>query len=170
MSVYNVAFRGGMPIGSPGDGWLVPHFTAPVVLAVNGTLLFLPGVVFSIDPEARGGVMRYSRDFRVLAALASARSPLESARNRRTGRRWRSLPRKPPPEQAARTTRARIIGRPWPIPTSRVAQEQRQSGGQAGGRGRDPVGGARRGAEAGRGRVSSSAWARSTARSCRLTC
>jgi predicted MFS family arabinose efflux permease len=46
MSVYNVAFRGGMPIGSLVTGWLVPHFTAPVVLAVNGTLLFLLGVYF----------------------------------------------------------------------------------------------------------------------------
>ena len=46
MSVYNVAFRGGMPIGSLVTGWLVPHFTAPVVLAVNGTLLFLLGLYF----------------------------------------------------------------------------------------------------------------------------
>lgn len=39
MSVYNVAFRGGMPFGSLTTGWLVPLFTAPVVLAVNGILL-----------------------------------------------------------------------------------------------------------------------------------
>ena len=46
MSVYNVAFRGGMPIGSLLTGWLVPRYTAPVVLAVNGTLLFLLGLYF----------------------------------------------------------------------------------------------------------------------------
>jgi predicted MFS family arabinose efflux permease len=39
MSVYNVAFRGGMPLGSLITGWLIPHFTAPVVVAVNGLLL-----------------------------------------------------------------------------------------------------------------------------------
>jgi MFS family permease len=39
MSIYNVAFRGGMPFGSLTTGWLVPIFTAPVVLAVNGVLL-----------------------------------------------------------------------------------------------------------------------------------
>jgi predicted MFS family arabinose efflux permease len=39
MSIYNVAFRGGMPFGSLTTGWLVPIFTAPVVLAVNGLLL-----------------------------------------------------------------------------------------------------------------------------------
>src|SRR5581483_6863689 len=36
MSVYNVAFRGGMPFGSLATGWLVPMFTAPIVLAING--------------------------------------------------------------------------------------------------------------------------------------
>ena len=46
MSVYNVAFRGGMPIGSLITGWLVPRFTAPMVLAVNGTLLFVLGLYF----------------------------------------------------------------------------------------------------------------------------
>lgn len=39
MSVYNVAFRGGMPLGNLLSGWLVPLFTAPVVLGVNGLLL-----------------------------------------------------------------------------------------------------------------------------------
>jgi predicted MFS family arabinose efflux permease len=46
MSVYNVAFRGGMPFGSLVTGWLVPIFTAPHVLAVNGLLLALLGVYF----------------------------------------------------------------------------------------------------------------------------
>jgi predicted MFS family arabinose efflux permease len=46
MSVYNVAFRGGMPIGSLVTGYLVPIYSAPVVLAVNGGLLFLLGLYF----------------------------------------------------------------------------------------------------------------------------
>jgi MFS family permease len=39
MSVYNCAFRGGMPLGNLVSGWLVPAFTAPVVLTANGILL-----------------------------------------------------------------------------------------------------------------------------------
>jgi MFS family permease len=39
MSVYNVAFRGGMPMGNLLAGRLVELFTAPVVLAVNGVIL-----------------------------------------------------------------------------------------------------------------------------------
>jgi predicted MFS family arabinose efflux permease len=48
MSVYNVAFRGGMPMGNLATGFLVPIFTAPVVLAVNGALLFFLGLYFLI--------------------------------------------------------------------------------------------------------------------------
>ena len=39
MSVYNCAFRGGMPLGNLVSGWIVPSFTAPVVLTANGLLL-----------------------------------------------------------------------------------------------------------------------------------
>lgn len=46
MSVYNFAFRGGMPIGNLVSGWLVPVYTAPVVLAVNGFLLVLVALYF----------------------------------------------------------------------------------------------------------------------------
>jgi predicted MFS family arabinose efflux permease len=46
MSVYNVAFRGGMPIGNLVTGWLVPRFTAPIVLAVYGVMLFGLGMYF----------------------------------------------------------------------------------------------------------------------------
>ena len=46
MSVYNVAFRGGMPIGNLATGFLVPIFSAPIVLAVNGALLFFLGLYF----------------------------------------------------------------------------------------------------------------------------
>jgi len=46
MSVYNCAFRGGMPMGNLLSGWLVPLFTAPVVLSVNGSLLILMALYF----------------------------------------------------------------------------------------------------------------------------
>lgn len=46
LSVYNVAFRGGMPVGSLVVGALVKQFTAPVVLAWNGILLALLAVYF----------------------------------------------------------------------------------------------------------------------------
>jgi predicted MFS family arabinose efflux permease len=46
MSVYNCAFRGGMPMGNLLSGWLVPVFTAPVVLGVNGLALILISVYF----------------------------------------------------------------------------------------------------------------------------
>jgi predicted MFS family arabinose efflux permease len=46
MSVYNVAFRGGMPIGSLATGYLAPIFSAPSVLAVNGLLLLALGLYF----------------------------------------------------------------------------------------------------------------------------
>jgi predicted MFS family arabinose efflux permease len=46
MSVYNFAFRGGMPMGNLWSGWLVPLFTVPVVLSVNGFLLILMALYF----------------------------------------------------------------------------------------------------------------------------
>jgi predicted MFS family arabinose efflux permease len=46
MSVYNFAFRGGMPMGNLLSGWLVPMFTAPVVLGVNGVLLIVVALYF----------------------------------------------------------------------------------------------------------------------------
>ena len=46
MSAYNFAFRGGMPLGNLLSGWLVPIFTAPVVLGVNGFLLVLVALYF----------------------------------------------------------------------------------------------------------------------------
>ena len=48
MSVYNVAFRGGMPIGSLITGWLVPIYSAPHVIAVNGVLLVSLGLYFLV--------------------------------------------------------------------------------------------------------------------------
>jgi predicted MFS family arabinose efflux permease len=46
MSVYNCAFRGGMPMGNLLSGWLVPIFTAPIVLGVNGLILILVAFYF----------------------------------------------------------------------------------------------------------------------------
>jgi hypothetical protein len=46
MSVYNCAFRGGMPMGNLITGWLVPIFSAPIVLGVNGFALLLVAVYF----------------------------------------------------------------------------------------------------------------------------
>ena len=46
MSVYNVAFRGGMPFGSVVTGWLVPVLSAPTVLSVNGIILLSLGLYF----------------------------------------------------------------------------------------------------------------------------
>jgi predicted MFS family arabinose efflux permease len=48
MSVYNVAFRGGMPFGSLISGALIHRFNAPVVLACNGALLIVLGLYFLI--------------------------------------------------------------------------------------------------------------------------
>jgi hypothetical protein len=50
MSVYNVAFRGGMPMGNLVIGWIVQHlFPAPVALAVNGVLLVMLALYFLLS-------------------------------------------------------------------------------------------------------------------------
>ncbi len=46
MSVYNVAFRGGMPIGSLLTGTLAPVFGAPMVVGASGAVLALLGLYF----------------------------------------------------------------------------------------------------------------------------
>jgi predicted MFS family arabinose efflux permease len=46
MSVFNVAFRGGMPIGSLMLGRLIPMFTAPLTMAWTGCLLAVLGIYF----------------------------------------------------------------------------------------------------------------------------
>ena len=46
MSVYNLTFRGGMPVGNGIAGQLVTLFTAPRVLAVNGVLLVILALYF----------------------------------------------------------------------------------------------------------------------------
>ena len=46
MSVYNCAFRGGMPMGNLLSGWLVPIFTAPLDSGINGVLLIFMALYF----------------------------------------------------------------------------------------------------------------------------
>jgi MFS family permease len=48
MSVYNFAFRGGMPMGNLATSWLVPKFTAPLVLGINGCLLIMVALYFLV--------------------------------------------------------------------------------------------------------------------------
>jgi MFS family permease len=48
MSIYMMAFRGGMPLGSLVGGWLANQFTAPPVLTMNGALLALIAAWFLI--------------------------------------------------------------------------------------------------------------------------
>jgi len=46
MSVYNVAFRGGMPFGMLIVGKLIPIYTAPLTMSVVGVLTMLLGLYF----------------------------------------------------------------------------------------------------------------------------
>ena len=46
MSIYMVAFRGGMPLGSLVAGWIATLTSAPVVLSINGVLLSLVAAWF----------------------------------------------------------------------------------------------------------------------------
>ena len=46
MSVYNVAFRGGMPMGSLVSGFLIKSVSAPAIMAANGVLVVVLGLYF----------------------------------------------------------------------------------------------------------------------------
>ncbi len=46
MSVYNVAFRGGMPLGSLLSGVLIKTASAPAVMTLNGILVFVLALYF----------------------------------------------------------------------------------------------------------------------------
>jgi predicted MFS family arabinose efflux permease len=46
MSIYMVAFRGGMPLGSLAGGWAATLVGAPAVLTVNGVLLAIVAAWF----------------------------------------------------------------------------------------------------------------------------
>jgi MFS family permease len=49
MSIYMLAFRGGMPVGSLVSGWLATLTSAPTVLIVNGVLLSLVAAWFLLN-------------------------------------------------------------------------------------------------------------------------
>ena len=48
MSIYMLAFRGGMPLGSLVSGYFASRAGAPAVLVVNGTLLVAVAAYFLI--------------------------------------------------------------------------------------------------------------------------
>jgi len=48
MSIYMLAFRGGMPLGSLVSGWLATSLGAPTVISINGVLLVLVAAYFLI--------------------------------------------------------------------------------------------------------------------------
>ena len=54
MSIFMVAFRGGMPLGSLAAGYLANVWTAPATLVVNGTLLTLVAVYFLVRHRVLG--------------------------------------------------------------------------------------------------------------------
>jgi MFS family permease len=46
MSIYMLAFRGGMPLGSLVSGWLATFLGAPLVISINGALLVVVAIYF----------------------------------------------------------------------------------------------------------------------------
>jgi MFS family permease len=48
MSIYMLAFRGGMPLGSLVSGFFATYVGAPLVIAVNGALLIVVAVYFLV--------------------------------------------------------------------------------------------------------------------------
>ena len=54
MSIYMLAFRGGMPLGSLVSGYLATLMPAPLVISINGGLLIAVALYFLIhSPEVR---------------------------------------------------------------------------------------------------------------------
>ncbi|HEY7291473.1 MAG TPA: MFS transporter [Vicinamibacterales bacterium] len=48
MSIYMLAFRGGMPLGSLISGWLATSIGAPMVIGINGALLVVVATYFLV--------------------------------------------------------------------------------------------------------------------------
>ncbi len=46
MSIYMLAFRGGIPLGSLVSGWLATYLGAPLVIGINGALLVVVAIYF----------------------------------------------------------------------------------------------------------------------------
>jgi MFS family permease len=46
MSIYMLAFRGGMPLGSLVSGWFATYIGAPMVIGINGALLVIVAMYF----------------------------------------------------------------------------------------------------------------------------
>jgi MFS family permease len=46
MSIYMLAFRGGMPLGSLMSGWFATYLGAPLVIGINGALLVVVAIYF----------------------------------------------------------------------------------------------------------------------------
>jgi MFS family permease len=46
MSIYMLAFRGGMPLGSLVSGWFATYLGAPLVIGINGALLVVVAIYF----------------------------------------------------------------------------------------------------------------------------
>jgi len=53
MSIYMVAFRGGMPLGSLVSGYLATYIGAPMVIGINGVLLVVVARVFPRPQAAK---------------------------------------------------------------------------------------------------------------------
>jgi predicted MFS family arabinose efflux permease len=53
MSVYNVAFRGGMPMGSLLSGFLIKSSSAPGVMQANGIAVVVLGLLFLVSQRQR---------------------------------------------------------------------------------------------------------------------
>ena len=55
MSIYMVAFRGGMPLGSLVTGLAIDQIGAPAAIAVNGALLSLLAALWFLASSQRSG-------------------------------------------------------------------------------------------------------------------
>ena len=53
MSIYMLAFRGGMPLGSLVSGYLATSIGAPMVIGINGVLLIVVAVYFLLVRQPR---------------------------------------------------------------------------------------------------------------------
>jgi MFS family permease len=53
MSIYMLAFRGGMPLGSLASGYLATYIGAPTVLQINGILLIAVAIYFFLRDGVR---------------------------------------------------------------------------------------------------------------------